>query len=65
MTYEQGFSQGEADAWRERMAGLPMRDFDAPKTPVQRGYVAGYTPRSVNWWHVQQPVLRPEELVIR
>ncbi len=50
MTYEQGFARGEADAYRDRMMGLPLERFAAPTTEAARGYEDGYMPRSVTWW---------------
>jgi hypothetical protein len=51
MTYEQGFAQGELDAFRDRQGGyMPDRLIPAPETAFQRGYLDGYTPRSPTWW---------------
>ena len=62
MTYEQGFEQGQQDAYRERKAGLPMRDFEKPRNAVQRGYLDGYTPQSVTWWVVARKTLSEQRI---
>ncbi len=50
MTYEQGFMQGEADAFRDRRMGLKLERFPAPQSEAARGYEDGYTPRTATWW---------------
>lgn len=50
MTYEQGFAQGEADAYRDRQAGVRTDWFGEPSNEFQRGYRDGYVPQSATWW---------------
>ena len=52
MTYEQGFAQGEIDAYRDRKTGVPREDIGEPRNEWQRGYRDGYTPRRADWWRV-------------
>ena len=50
MTYEQGFAQGERDAYRDRQMGLKLERMPPPQSEAARGYEDGYTPRSATWW---------------
>lgn len=57
MTYEQGFAQGEHDAFRDRHCGLPLESMPPPMSEAARGYEDGYVPRAATWWLKQeQPV---------
>ena len=48
MNYEQGFSDGEKAAFRDRKVGF-VRAMPEPDNPYRRGFVDGYTPRSITW----------------
>lgn len=62
MTYEQGFAQGEADAFHDRRAGLPLERFPPPQSEAARGYEDGYTPRSPGWWVTPQGIRWPADV---
>lgn len=48
MNYEQGFSDGEKTAFRDRKVGF-VRAMPEADNPYRRGFVDGYTPRSLTW----------------
>lgn len=48
MNYEQGFSDGEKAACRDRKSGF-ARDMPDTDNEYRRGFVDGYTPRSITW----------------
>lgn len=48
MNYEQGFSDGEKAAFRDRKNGF-VRAMPEPDNQYRRGFVDGYTPRSSTW----------------
>lgn len=48
MNYEQGFSDGEKAAFRDRKVGF-VRAMPETDNDYRRGFVDGYTPRSIAW----------------
>ena len=48
MTYEQGFSEGERQAWDDARRGI-VRTAAEPTDAWSRGFADGYTPRSATW----------------
>lgn len=62
MSYEAGFAAGERDAFHDRRAGQ-VREQTAPaSTAEERGYWAGYVPRSATWGALQRtPVEEPAQ----
>ena len=48
MNYEQGFSDGEKAAFRDRKVGF-VRAMPEADNQYRRGFVDGYTPRSITW----------------
>ena len=48
MNYEQGFSDGEKAAFRDRKVGF-VRAMPEADNDYRRGFVDGYTPRSIAW----------------
>jgi hypothetical protein len=60
MTYEQGFAQGERDAFTDRRAGLALERMPPPTSEGARGYEDGYTPRSATWWTTKRTAQNAE-----
>jgi len=54
MSYEQGFSAGERQAWDDRSEGRGPRDLPPPRDDTERGFADGYVPRSASWWTATQ-----------
>jgi hypothetical protein len=48
MNYEQGFSDGEKAAFRDRKVGF-VRAMPDADNEYRRGFVDGYRPRSITW----------------
>ena len=54
MNYETGFTDGEAQAWKDRHLTI-RRVRQVPRNEYDRGYWDGYCPRDPAWWLLRRP----------